>query len=227
MSCIIWNAQGAEWLQRASDFTGFHKKLAALLRPFVDEEGSLRDIGCGSGLIGAHLHLARGLTCVDADPAALACLRAGRRAKGLPPARTLLADGGALRGTWDTVLTVFHGGGDDFLRYLGLSRRFLVSVVGRPCRAGGTAGFCRPKANDPQKVRAVLEENGIPHLHFSAALEYGQPLASLDEARAYVAFYEKNPPGMPVDAYLSRCLVETGRRDWPLYLPNNRHFGFL
>ena len=60
-----------------------------------------------------------------------------------------------------------------------------------------------------------------------SALEYGQPLTDLDEAKAFVHAYAAPMGEAELDAYLRTALRKTGRDDFPYYLPNERTLGIF
>ena len=73
-----------------------------------------------------------------------------------------------------------------------------------------------------------LTEHGVPFVSQELELEMGQPLRSPAEARRFFEVYSRDADKSVItDAFLRSRLVETGRTDFPLYLPQKRSVGCL
>lgn len=79
-----------------------------------------------------------------------------------------------------------------------------------------------------QEAVCLLKGMGIPFRQRELEYELGQPLRGMDDARCFFETYscDKNPL-LVEDSYLRTRLVETGREDYPLYLPHRRQFGLI
>ena len=59
-------------------------------------------------------------------------------------------------------------------------------------------------------------------------LEMGQPFCSWESARRFFEIYSRDEDKSVItDDFLRSKLVETGREDFPLYLPQKRSVGYL
>lgn len=59
--------------RQASEFTGFHEKIGALIEPYLDERWTMVDVGCGMALLDFQvMGSVRSLTAIDTDEDALA-----------------------------------------------------------------------------------------------------------------------------------------------------------
>lgn len=221
-----WHEQAVTWFDEASAYTGFHRQLCDLLLPRMKKRDSLIDLGCGAGLIDFALagHFGR-ITCLDRDALAVAAVNQRAQARGLNNVRAIQGDAYALSGQWDNVLMVFFGGlGQNAPRYLSLCREGVVAVVhgDQPEDEGR-----RPRGhNTISTTRAGLDALGIPYDLAAYAREYGQPFRTRAQARQYVEFYEKVPPGEDAETYLDRHLTP-GRGEYGWYLPNLKQFGIF
>ena len=73
-----------------------------------------------------------------------------------------------------------------------------------------------------------LAERGIPFEAAELELEMGQPLRSTEEARRFFRLYSRDEDKSVItDEFLRGRLIETGRTDFPLYLPHKRPVGCL
>lgn len=222
---INWNAQTARWFEAASEYTGFHEKLAALLLKHIRARDALVDLGCGAGLIDFALspHIGR-ISCVDKDQGAVDAVGRGAKARGIHNLELICADANALNGLWDTALAVFFGGaGTGALRYLPLCREYLIMVVHGDDADGD---YHPPKCSSVSGMRRALGDAGVSFALSEHTLEYGQPFSNREEALRFVTAYQKNPPGESADQYIDR-LLRPGRDGYPLYLPNAKRFGIF
>lgn len=86
-----------------------------------------------------------------------------------------------------------------------------------------------PTGRDSFHVAADwLTERGVPFDAAELELEMGQPLRSLGEAQRFFNLYSRDADKSVItDEFLRSKLVETGRPDFPLYLPQRRAIGCL
>ncbi len=66
MPRFFWDEQTLRWFSDFSRFTGFHEKLAGLLRPDLRGCETLCDAGCGAGFVDLYLAAAwENILCVN------------------------------------------------------------------------------------------------------------------------------------------------------------------
>lgn len=226
---ITWNEQSACWFQSASEYTGYDRKLAGLLREELPPGGSLCDLGCGAALIDFELAgYLKEITCVDISPQAIAQVEKQIRRRGADNIRAVCADADTLEGTWDTILALFHGGAEVFSRYVRLAgERMILASHGSLHGHFGPEGRRAEKSFDVQGVRAHLDELGVRYHLARVALEHGQPLTDLEDARAFVTAYALPMEEGKLDAYLRKNLQATEDARYPYYLPKRREIGLF
>ena len=227
---IKWNDRTLEWFRSASEYTSFHRKLAELLLPYIEIDGTLCDLGCGIGLIDFALcEKVQSITCVDIDPEAVRLCTGESVRRGIKNIEPLLSDAKDLTGTWDTVISVFHGTTEALVDcYVRFARKKVVAVTHTEGVGNfGPREYKSPRCNTAITAAELLGERGVEHTLINAALEYGQPFRKIDDAREFVEAYSKNAPGEAIEDYLSENLVETNNPEYPLYLPNMKNFGIF
>jgi len=227
---IVWSEKTIRWFADASAFTGFHKKLAALLGERLPGKGTLADVGCGTGLV--DLELApryERVVCVDVSGEALASLRCGADARGLTNIETRLTDACGLSERFDDVIAVFYGDAELFAeKLLPLAKAGFAAVVhASPDGKLGPEDYRLKKTDTASAAAELFSRLGISFTRTDVSLEYGQPFRTVEDAREFTRAYSNCPPDAAVDEYLERNLVATGERDFPLYLPNEKHFSIL
>ena len=226
---IVWNEQSARWFRSASEYTGYNRKLAALLREELPPGGTLCDLGCGTGLIDFELAgYLKEITCVDISPQAIRMVEEEIRRQGVGNLTALCADADTLEGKWDTVLALFHGGAEVFSRYVRLAgERMILAVHGSLRGHFGPENRRVVKCFDVQGVRKHLDELGVRYHLLQVALEHGQPLTDLQDSQAFVTAYALPMEASELDAYLRENLQTTGDAQYPYYLPKRREIGLF
>ena len=138
------------------------------------------------------------------------------------------ADGRALPGSWDAVIALFHGGEDLAECYLRKAKDTLILAThGESYGNFGPAEHKVFKRYGVSGMKDYLDLRGIHYTVQETAIEYGQPLTDRDDARAFVRAYTAPMEDAELEAYLAETLVETGREDFPYYLPNRRKIGLF
>lgn len=215
-----WNEKTIGWMKSASEFTGFHRYLCDFLEPLTRGAGTLCDIGCGIGL--ADLELAGRLdglsiTCMDPDVSALAALEDMAVGRGVGNISTLCARSEELTGSWDVILSVFYGSGEQCLSWLPHCRKRLISVIADE-NSPSFSAHRAPRRKTARRTRALFSGAGLRFTERKLALEYGQPFTDERDAREFISVY-----GVAADAKLT----ETGDGRYPLYLPKTKMFSIF
>lgn len=222
-----WSPQRIAWYLDADSQSDFHARLAEQIVPFLHPDDTVCDFGCGLGLLDLRLarHVAR-ITCVDVDAAALACLRRRAADEGVENIETVHCGAEDVAGMYDVALLSFFG--SPAARMLGCmahARRALVRVVN-----ADTNGTMRPHRHRLPKetvpdVKAVFEQNRIPYTLLEDIYQFGQPLRTMADARAFVQCNAPDLPGEEADAFLALKLERRGGGAFPLYLPGEKRLG--
>ena len=227
---IVWSEKTIRWFADASAFTGFHRKLAALLSERLPGKGTLADVGCGTGLVDFELAPRyERVVCVDVCEQALASLRGCAAARGAANIETRLADAASLSDRFDDVIAVFYGDAELIAKkLLPLAKAGFAAVVhASPDGKLGPEDYRLKKTDTAAAAAELLTGLGIEFCRTDVALEYGQPFRTVEDAREFTRAYSDRPPEAAVDEYLEKNLVATGERDFPLYLPNEKRFSIL
>lgn len=219
MSSFVWDEQSLRWFMNFSLFTGFHEKLAGLLRPGLTDCRTLCDIGCGAGRIDLYLAgSVERITCVDRSEEAVAFLRQESAARGIRNLTAVAADCEELAGSWDTVLFSFFGTGllEQFLPRC----RTLISVVGCDDTHALLPGMQKRK-HSADRFEALLLERKIVCSVRKYELEAGQPFTDREEAVCFIRRYA-HCSEYEADAFLTSRLISIRKDDFAYYLPRRK-----
>lgn len=226
---ITWNEQTLAWFHAAGEYTDYNRRVAEILLPYIPGEGTVCDIGCGAGLV--DLELARSvkwITCVDINPKAAASVREDAKKLGISNLTAVCMDGRALTGSWDTVITLFHGGREAYENYSNLARStYLMVTHGMTSQRFGPENRRPDRCHGTEYTRCELDKLGAAYELVELELEHGQPLMDWRDARCFVKAYSKPMEDGELERYLQEHLVETGDMRYPYYLPKKKKIGLF
>ena len=226
---IRWNDQTVRWFEDAVEYTGYSKKLAQILKEYIPKGETLCDLGCGPGLVDFALadHCSA-ITCVDISPDAIAHVHRKAAAQGIENINALCMDASELTGSWDTVMAIIFGGSQICTDYFHLAGKRFVLITNAHRKGNfGPEGYQAIKCSNITTTKDYLDAMGVKYTHEAFALEYGQPFADREDARAFVRAYTRPMSDEMLEAYLEENLKETGEEKWPYYLPNRKEFGLF
>jgi SAM-dependent methyltransferase len=217
-----------EWFLDASSYTGFHKALARKIIPHLKADDTLCDAGCGLGRLGIELApYVKELTAVDVNEEVIAAVRRDADAAGLRDLHTKIIDAELLTERFDVVLMSFFGE-SNFSHILKLCRRKLIRIVS----ASNSSSLyperyrCTVKSTVPG-VEDELRSMGIDFSLELHSIEFGQPLRSRQSAERFILNNAPEATGKEVADFLGINLVNTGRDDFPFYLPAIKELGIF
>ena len=223
-----WGTQSIKWFLDASAYTGFHKKLASRIIPLLQPADTLCDMGCGLGMLDLEIApYLREITAVDVDEAVVGALSQIVRDLGLENVRTRRGDALALNESFDVLLLSFFGrpGVVDLLKFY---RRRFIRVVSSNNNSGLYPQPYKNYVKDTVPVVCeILDALKIGYTLESCSFEFGQPLKSWQEAELFVLNNAPQASAGEVSAFLKERLTDTGREDFPFYLPNTKEFGIF
>lgn len=224
---FVWNEEMVRFLRDASEYSDYHARLAEWMSPYLHRAGHLCDVGCGLGYLTLALsNYVNQITAVDQSEIALAVLREKAAEK---PNITVLCDNVyhfTEHHKYDDMVFSFFGKMDEIAQIAKKNCRGTVFALKKNYVNHRFTEGDHPVGDDSfRNAVEWLNRRGVPFVSETLTLEMGQPLKSRDEARRFFALYNRG--GEITDAFLDSRLIETGREDFPLYLPQKREVGCL
>lgn len=227
---FTWNEDMVRFMRDAGTYNrGYYTRLAAWMAPYLSPEDHLCDAGCGLGFLTLELsHYVNHITAVDRSELALRVLR-----ETLSNQQNITAISGNINSftpsqKYDAMVFSFFGKMEEIWRIAKAQCRGNVFVFKRNyVNRRFSVGECAAGDDSFQNAVTWLGENGVPFAAESLSLEMGQPLRSREEAHHFFALYHRGDVSDITDDFLHERLVETGREDFPLYLPQRREVGCL
>ncbi|MDR1028906.1 MAG: class I SAM-dependent methyltransferase [Clostridiales Family XIII bacterium] len=225
-----WTDEKIEFFARAGAYTGFHRKLAGLILPYMGADEDVIDVGCGLGLIDFELaSRVRSITAVDEHPAVIRYMRDRVRARGPRNIFPRIADARVVSGgDWDVVLLSFFGTPDAGLKYMISEAGKRVVIITHGEDTDPVHSLVKPKvkkvfARDMEEF--FLAERYAYRKHI-VDLDFGQPLRSMEEAVYFLESYsleqDAEAKRTRLDFLLKR-VVETGDATYPYFLPKPKN----
>lgn len=227
---FTWNEDMVRFMRDAGAYNrDYYARLAAWMAPYLSPEDHTCDAGCGLGFLSLELiNYVNHITAVDSSELALNVLR--ENASDQQNITTICGNINHFtpRQKYDDMVFSFFGKMEEISQIAKAQCRGTVFVFKKNyVNHRFTAGEYPVGDDSFENAVKWLTERGIPYESDTLLLEMGQPLRSREEARRFFALYHRGDVSDITDDFLHERLVETGREDFPLYLPQRREVGCL
>ena len=225
---LIWNEETVRYLRDASEWGDYYARLASWIRPHLHRTDHLCDAGCGLGYLSLELsNYVNLIDAIDESEFPLKVLREKAKKRG----NIQIINDNIFSFTDDTIYDAmvfsFFGKMEDIAKIAKTRCRGTVFVLKRNyVNHRFSVGTCAAGSDSFANAVNWLRENDVPFVSDTLSLEMGQPLHSPADARRFFSIYDQSD-GEITDSFLRSRLIETGRSDFPLYLPQERQVGCL
>ena len=221
-----WTPDAVRFMRDASEYGEHYERLAEYLMRWLPTDGHVCDAGCGLGYLAQALSAhCRRVTAVDRSEAAVAAARA----RNLPENLQIYCDDVFEMHPdplYDAMTFCYFGRTEEILCAAKRQCAGVAVMVKRDC---SERRFSVSQTRRHRDVRASAEEllHGlkIPFESSHLALELGQPFRSMEDAVRFFGLYNEGKEISEV--WVASRLYETGRVDYPLYLPENRRMAII
>lgn len=229
---FVWTPEMIRFMQAANARGSFHRELAEILTPKLTGCETLCDAGCGLGglsvaLSGAFAHI----TAADVSEPALDALRETLRAGGIENVTPLHCDllGAHCQEQYDAMIFCFFGRLAEILPVARRQCRKRLVIIKKNYTQHRFSLTQQPiRGERAPRACQVLREAGIAFELDEKTLEYGQPLASVDEAVRFFQIYSRDAdPACITPQTVLPLLQATGESAYPYYLPQPRQLGII
>lgn len=177
-----WTAQSIEWFVRASEASSYHRELSDKIANLLFPCKSVLELGCGLGYEAELLHK-KGfdVTALDSNEDVI---RLARKRSGLDIFHC--EDANQTNGIADALLCINYGhlcDIDELLDLLSHASMRLIYVLSRHNGHGTDT-----REDRTEKIRKLMKESSFDFSESSLSLDFDQPLASMEEAKAFIDF---------------------------------------
>lgn len=232
MKLELWYPDMVRFMADASEYRDYYPRLAEKLLPYLSKDTHICDAGSGLGYLSLALapHV-RAVTAVEKHPDAASVLAENCRKLSIANviSRCGAIEAAVPREPYDAMVFCFFGQVTQILKIAQQQCRGEVFIF---TRSPSSLRF--PTGNHPagmigaSEFRACLESLSIPFRQESLALEFGQPFRSLEDAGLFFRLYDQDDDITRITEDLLRGnLLQTGRQDFPFYMPHERQITFL
>lgn len=227
---FTWTEERIAWYLDAGRYGDYHQRLADKIAPYLRGGDSVCDLGCGLGLLDVRLApLVAHIDCVDTDRAVLGHLRQKAAQLGIDNLSAVCADAETLGAGYDVALMVFFGHPPQLMfDCMRLASRLLIRVANlHPDGAALQPSGQSRQRETAQDIALALDAAGCSYELRRETFEFGQPLRSVEDARAFVRCNSPDITHRALEVFLDESLLQTGRTDFPLYLPGKKELGIF
>lgn len=227
-----WEKDMVLFMRNASEYADYYQQLTEKMLPWLSTDTHICDAGSGLGYLSLALapHVKQ-VTAVERHRDAAAVLSENCQALGIANVTSLC---GAIAEVtpekpWDAMVFCFFGQKQEVLK---LAKRQCTEDVFVFTRNYDnhrfSAGKHRTGYEGYPQFSDYLAQLRIPFHREAFTLEFGQPFRNLEEAHRFFQLYSKDQnKDVLTDAFVRSQLIDTGREDFPFYMPHLKHIGFL
>lgn len=227
---FAWSDESISWYLAASEWTGYHARLAEEASYFLKPEDEVIDLGCGPGCLAVELapHV-RKVTAVDIDERVVETLRAGMKAREIDNIEPIVSDYNSLPENCCDVLVACSFGvlEKNAFSFMRLARKRMIVIKRKDPETAqeGVSGTYRRKYKDYDD-EAYLDSLQIAYRLYTFGGDFGQPLRDREEALRYMAHY-RFEGDTPIEELLDRCRIRDPGGRYRYYLPNKKEVHML
>lgn len=227
-----WEKDMVVFMRHASEYSDYYQQLTEKMLPWLSRGVHICDAGSGLGYLSLALApYVRQVTAVERHPDAAAVLEKNCLQRGIANvlSRCNAVETSIPGERYDAMVFCFFGTIRDTLATAKQQCRGDVFVFTRNYRNHRfSAGTHASGLEGYPDFCSVLEQLGIPSHKETFTLEFGQPFRNLEEAHQFFRIYSKDENrDVLTDDFVRSRMIDTGREDFPFYMPHPKHIGFL
>lgn len=229
-----WTKEKIDYFISASEFTGFHEKLAGEIIPYLSREDDLIDIGCGLGLIDFEIaNEVNSITAVDENELVIATISEEVIRRNVNNIHPKISDFKDIKeNKWDIMLLSFFGEPDKYLRELMTTskKRTILITHGEDYQQTNSKLLPLAKTIYATQLEDYFKSNDFNYLRKNIVMDFGQPFKSEEDATNFLESYalQTDPKERKrrIEEMLSK-VEKTGDSQFPLFLPKERQISIL
>jgi hypothetical protein len=232
MKLELWEKDMILFMRNASEYGDYNRNLAEKMLPWLSADAHICDAGSGLGYLALALapHVGQ-VTAVERNPDAAGVLAENCKNLGIS---NVTSRCGAIADVipqtpYDAMVFCFFGRRREILKLAKQQCRNDVFVFTRNYDSHRfSAGSHRSGFEGYPEFSEDLKQLGIPVHKETFTLEFGQPFRNLEDASRFFLLYSKDQnKDVLTQDFIRSQLTPTGREDFPVYMPHQKHVGFL
>lgn len=231
---IDWAEKTITYFKDASEYTGFHKELAAKIKPYLKPEWTLCDLGCGLGLLDIQLSdSVAEITAIDQNEKAIKDYNKRINELGIKNITAKVGDVNEISDErWDVLLLSFFGNRDELGRLLTLARHKAVIIsFGNDDVKKDRQNYEHKYKSTTESKEAYLDANGYSYIKIENTMEFGQPIKSIEDAHSYFDAYlleeDANKRKSIIEKNMEGVVPAYDDEKFPYYFSKKKDIGIL
>lgn len=228
---FTWSPQRIQWYLDASKCSTFHQQLAHKIRPFLQPEDRICDMGCGLGRLSLELSpFVHHITCTDIDENVLDVIAQDIQKGPQTNLSVLHGDAHDVPEQYDVTLMAFFGGPQKLILNAleHNTKRALIHVAN--FHDGGTRSplhrHYHSKGTLEDTIAMTTQAGYITEL-YRHHLDFSQPLKSPEEAEAFLHCSYPKLSTCEIQTLARENLVTTDSNEFPYRYPKSKDIGIL
>ena len=213
-----WTPDMISFMADASDYGSYFGELASFLSGLLNPSWTVCDAGCGIGQLSVALSpLVKKVVAIDKSAAATDYLKTRISSDGIENVEVLSEDFDNLPAErrFDAMIFNYFGRTEQIL-YIAAKHCLRRAIIIRKVYRNHRFSF----GNYPIE-QVVHPLDGVEHEEREFSCEFGQPFRSIGDAVRFFELYSRDEDKSIINEKNVRSrLVETGRPDFPYYLPH-------
>lgn len=227
-----WTEDMIRFMIDATEYGSYHRTLARLIISYLKNRSHVCDAGCGLGYLSIALSsdLPK-ITAVDIKPQAIQVLKKHCREKNIQNIDPIADDIHHTIPTkpYDGMIFCFFGRSEDIFEIIHQQCDGTVVIIKKDYNIHRfSVGQYPTGADDYTHLQSLLDSMEIPYQKQRISLEFGQPFRCFEDIRKFYQCYSRDTDqSVLTDEFLHSRVIETGKPDFPFYMPHRRQIGIV
>ena len=192
---FIWTESKIKFFTDASEYTGFHAEIAESIKPHLNSDWSMCDMGCGLGYIDFQLApCVKAIDAIDNSELAIDDYYKRLAASNIKNINLELTNTDGLSGReWDAILLSFYGRPGEALDHIfSMAKKSVIMLAYVEALPEGQGKLKkntgRPTTSDMENY---LIENNYDYEVIIKSIDFGQPFERIDDVTKYYESYTR------------------------------------
>ncbi len=231
---FTWTKEKIDFFKEASIYTGFHREVGEIIRPYLNKSWSLCDLGCGLGFLDLVVApYVKDITAIDLSQIAIDDYRKRLAETDVTNISIEMGDlDKPIERTWDVLLLSFFGKpGKELDRIFVMAKKEAVLITYEQ-PLSDKHGKLKKSDNRPTTAEheAYLIDRGYDYELIRREMDFGQPFRDLESAEAYFKSYSRESDPTKQNELIRKNLDNvdpTGDPEFPYFLSKKKGIGIF
>lgn len=215
-----WSEDKIRFYKDASRYTHYFENLVDIIKPHIDSDDVVADIGCGIGEFSIAISpLVKKVYAVDMSEEAIEALDSELESRSDIDNITVLKDDITKMDniSWDIGLMSFFGHpGDSLIELIKKAKKRTFIILKDDPKPHEKNTHTKAKGKPyASAIEIFLNDSRLTYYKELHKLDFGQPFRSLDDVEVYKSLYSRSDESLK---HIEKSIVKTGDPTFPYYL---------